>query len=202
MAVLHTPKKGKYRLLLADGSKVWLNSLSSLQFAPAFSTLERRVKISGEAFFEIAKDVKRPFIVEVAGNEVRAIGTKFNIKAYANDSHVTVTLVEGAVSVNNHQLAVNQQVQLQTAETTVREVDAAAISAWKENQFVFADATIEEIMKEVERWYGAVVVYEHKPPYHFNASISRGAPVSKLLNILGRTGQVQFDIRSDTIIVK
>jgi transmembrane sensor len=200
---VEVPRKSFYKLVLADGSKVWLNAQSSIVFDANLQTKQaRKITLNGEGFFEVAKDKKRPFIVVAGGVEVKAIGTRFNVKAYNNDSHVTVTLTEGAVTVNNQRLSVNQQAAVMDGKITVKAVVPETATGWKDQNFVLKDATIEQIMREVERWYGANIIYEHKPPYHFNATIRRDVPVSKLLHILQQTNQVHFEIRNDTIIVK
>lgn len=198
------PRKGFYAVQLPDGTKVWLNSESSLSYPSAFTDSVRRVIVTGESYFEVAKDAAHPFIVSVNGVEVRALGTAFNINAYPNEGVLTTTLVEGSVRISNHQqvqlLQPNQQLTIGN-DWKVATVDVSPVLGWRRNEFLLRDATIDQVMRQVERWYDAKVVYASVPSQHFNGKLSRSAPLSKLLHLLEKTGQVHFKIEGNTITV-
>jgi ferric-dicitrate binding protein FerR (iron transport regulator) len=211
---LTIPRGGHYQLTLADGSTVWLNAESSIRFPTAFLSNERRVEIRGEAYFEVAHDAERPFHVSVlrqAGDEqpvdVEVLGTHFNINAYPDEESIKTTLIQGSVKVSAAGKAVTIQPGEQARVNAVglvvtREVNPEEVMAWKNGLFEFKDAPIEEIMRQVARWYDVTVKYEGRPGYHFNASIPRNVPVSKLFHLLELTDQVHFTIEDKTIIVK
>jgi transmembrane sensor len=205
---ISTPRGGQYQLALSDGSKVWLNAASSVKFPTAFNGKDRKVEITGEAYFEVAHDPYKAFYVEANGAEIKVLGTHFNVNAYDNEDATRVTLLQGSVRVNNDKGATTIQPGQQAVVATGREPavtttpDLDEVMAWKNGVFEFKDASIEEIMKQVERWYNVRVTYEAKPSYHFNASIKRDVPVSKLFRLLELTDQVHFTIDNNTITVK
>jgi transmembrane sensor len=205
MHEIRIPRKGFYELLLPDGSKVWINSSSSIRYPSRFSGSERRVTVTGETYFEVAKDAAHPFIVSVNGVDITAIGTAFNINAYPNEDGLRVTLTEGKVNVSasrrNEQLLPGQQIILRSGEWDIRTVDISPVVAWTKNQFKLKNTTIEEVMRMAERWYDAKIVYQDKITDHFTGTIDRNVPISQLLKLLEATGQVHFKIEGDTIIV-
>lgn len=202
---LTVPRKGHYKLVLPDGSKAWINSESSLRYPVSFSDNERKVFLTGEAYFEIAEDKTKPFRVVVSDIRVEALGTKFNINSYSNEPFVSTTLLEGSVLVSNGKaeniLKPWQQANISSTDFTIRDTQADDVIAWKNNQFKFTDAPLDVIMRQIERWYDAEVVYENTSSDHFNVEISRGVPVSKLLYYLEKTNRVHFKIEGKRITV-
>jgi ferric-dicitrate binding protein FerR (iron transport regulator) len=204
---LSTPVGGQYQLLLPDGSRVWLNAASQLKYPSAFTGKERVVELQGEAYFEVAKKEGQTFTVQLKdGAAIQVLGTQFNVQAYVAETAKEITLLEGKVSVVN----AGQSVALQPGQqavlnadglSTKNQVNTEAVIAWKNGEFVFQDASIETIMKQVERWYGAKIVYEGEVKQLFNASILRKEPLTKLLRLLELTGQVKFNIENQTIHV-
>lgn len=205
---LRTPKGGQYSLVLPDGSKVWLNAASSIRFPTAFHGPERRVDITGEAYFEVAHNAAKPFRVNAGDVTVDVLGTHFNVSAYTEEGGIATTLLEGSVKVSNANgrltIKPGQQalVTLNNKLSIISDVDLEEVMGWKAGVFEFKDEPIEAIMQEVARWYNAEVKYEGKINYHFNASIERNVPVSKLLHFLELTNRVHFTIQDKTIIVK
>lgn len=199
------PRKGFYELLLPDGSKAWINSSSSIRYPSRFTGSERRVTVTGETYFEVAKDAAHPFIVSVNGVDITALGTAFNINAYPDEDGLRVTLTEGKINVRtsrrNEQLLPGQQIILRSGEWDIRTVDISPVVAWTKNQFKLKNTTIEEVMRMAERWYDAKIVYQDKINDHFTGTIDRNVPISQLLKLLEATGQVHFKIEGDTIIV-
>ena len=211
-----TPRGGQYKVVLPDGSKVWLNAASSISYPVQFGIQKRRVVLNGEAYFEVAavKDKKRggekiPFIVASGNQEVEVLGTHFNINGYADEPLVRTTLLEGKVRVRrtggaSAVLAPGQQSQTSSRHQDIRvlQTDVKAEVAWKDDQFFFEDEPIESIMRQISRWYDVDVVYQDdlngKTVW---GSVTRFSSVSKVLKIIELTGNVHFKIEGRTIIV-
>lgn len=192
------PAGGKYSVVLPDGSRVWLNAESSITFPTAFSQEERSVKISGEVYFEIAKDARRPFNVQVGAlQKVRVLGTHFNINAYRDESNITTTLLEGSVEVlasgnaRPVMLKPGEQAALSgSGKINVRgDINTEEIVAWKNGMFQFEKADIETVMRQVARWYNVDVIYEGSLlSKTFSGKIDRRVNASEALDILSFTG--------------
>ncbi|WEK34413.1 MAG: DUF4974 domain-containing protein [Candidatus Pseudobacter hemicellulosilyticus] len=200
------PRGGQYRLNLSDGTKVWLNAESFIQYPTAFSGKDRVVKIGGEVYFEVADNKTKPFIVQVDQSEITVIGTQFNVKAYPDESGSYTTLVQGAIQLKTPQekvmLQPGQQAQLLGNELHLLEqAPMEEVLAWKNNMFVFRRADIESIMKTLARWYNIEVVYKGKVDELFYARIPRNTPLSNALNALQLTDKVQFTIQGTTVTV-
>ncbi|WP_257666631.1 FecR family protein [Parapedobacter tibetensis] len=200
---LSTPRGGQYRLTLPDGTGVWLNAASSITYPAAFGEGERRVELTGEAYFEVTHDTAQPFIVETAGQQVEVLGTHFNINAYPDEEVSKTTLLEGAVRVSlsesqvSRQLEPGQQANIQHEVIQVEDVvDPADAIAWKEGKFAFDEESLESILKRVARWYNVEV--EYKAPQakniRFGGTMSRFDNMSKVLSKLEITGDVQFEM--------
>lgn len=198
--ILEIPVGGEYSLVLSDGSKVWLNAASRLKFPVKFTGNSREVEVSGEAYFEIAKDQSKPFRVRFNNSTVEVLGTHFNVSAYDNDQVQAVTLLEGSVKVLNQMSAVKikpgEQARLSSTSTiSVKQVDAEEAVAWKNGYFSFADEDIESIMKKLARWYGFTAEYHGKvDDEHFGGMISRFKNISEVLSMFERTGTIQFKL--------
>jgi ferric-dicitrate binding protein FerR (iron transport regulator) len=206
---LTTAKGEEYKsLVLADGTKVWLNSVSSIRFPTSFITNERIVEITGELYFEVAKNLSKPFKVRVNGMEVEVLGTHFNVNAYSDEAVIKTTLLKGSVKVvNGKSLAIitpGQQAQVSKNENVKVEsnVDVEEVTAWKNGRFQFAGAGIEEVMRQISRWYDVEVVYEGKPKeQHFRGGISRNVEASKVFKMLETTEAIKFRIEGKKVIV-
>lgn len=204
---LSTPVGGQYQVTLADGTRVWLNAQSSLQYPAWFGDSDRTVRLSGEAYFEVAHDGQRPFRVQMSDSlQVRVLGTHFNISAYQQDSVKAVTLLQGRVSVSSRlqEETLRPGEQLKWVEGSLKvlpHADTEMAVAWKNGLFVFHDAPIEEIMRQVARWYDAQIVYRGKINQLYNATIYRSESLSKLLHILEATESVHFKIENHVIYV-
>lgn len=205
---LSVPRSGQYRLQLPDGTKVWLNAASSITYPTSFTGDKRTVSITGEAYFEVAKNPSKPFIVQVNQMYITVLGTHFNINAYSDEPDTRTTLLEGAVSVTAGQhmtmLSPGQQVRLDknNALTVANDVDVEDVIAWKNGYTVFENADIETIMRQVSRWYNVEVVFEgNMPKRHFVGGISRKSSLKDLLKVL-EFENVNFTIEGKKIIVK
>jgi transmembrane sensor len=208
---ISTPRGGTYQVRLSDGTMVWLNAASTLRFPIKFLGNERKVEIIGEAYFEVTKNKTKPFKVRTDRQEIKVLGTHFNINSYANDGITMTTLLEGAVQVStlnktNKQALVlkpGQQSILTPDHFTMKQVDTEVVVAWKNGYFRFDDENLENIMHNVARWYNADVVFtnERLKKELFAGIISRDTKVSELLKMLELAGEVKFKIENNKIIV-
>ncbi|WP_127128884.1 FecR family protein [Pseudoflavitalea rhizosphaerae] len=198
--ILEIPVGGEYSLVLSDGSKVWLNAASRLKFPVKFTGDSREVEVSGEAYFEIARNKSKPFRVRFNNSTVEVLGTHFNVSAYENDHVQAVTLLEGSVKVLNPLSEVlikpGEQARLSTSSTiSVKQVDAEEAVAWKNGYFSFADEDIKSIMKKLARWYGFSAEYHgNVDSERFGGMISRFKNISEVLSMFERTGTIQFKL--------
>jgi ferric-dicitrate binding protein FerR (iron transport regulator) len=206
---LTTPRGGEYQLELSDGTKVWLNSASSLKFPTAFEGKERKVILTGEAYFEVVKDKDQPFKVQVGGMEVEDLGTHFNVMAYSDEPDIKTTLLEGAVKVINGNATATLQPGQQAIIThdsdkdiRVVETDTAEAVSWKNGVFAFHSTNIYEIMKQLSRWYNVDVSYHDSLHVFLNGEISRNVKVSEVFKMLELTGELSFTIDGKKIIVR
>lgn len=194
------------KLTLADGSQIWLNTASSITYPTAFTGKERRVKITGEAYFEIAKNAAMAFYVEYNKGEVKVLGTHFNVNAYADEKDARVTLLEGSVRFSagdkTGELKPGQQAQVtDNSVNVVNEVDMESVMSWKQGRFYFDGAEIKTIMRQVEKWYNVEVHYEADISDSFVAKMSRDENLSELLRIIQLTNLVHFKIEENKITV-
>lgn len=212
---IQTPKGGKYQVRLPDGSKVWLNSASTLSYPTAFTGTERKVKLKGEAYFEIASNKKNPFRVESDGQIVEVLGTHFNINSYDDEDFTKTTLLEGSVRVilNSKSDVLGKTRMLKPGEQSLTNVSQSGIRienadtekavAWKNGYFKFKNTPIQQIMREVERWYDVELVYEGTMPTdEFTGFISNDVNISGVLKILEQSGGVKFSVKGKKIKVK
>ncbi len=199
-----TPRGGQYKLSLPDGTKVWLNAASSLTYPVSFSWLkERRIELSGEAYFEVAKDNLHPFLVQSKTQTVKVLGTRFNISAYSDDQFTNTTLFEGSILVNQVTLKPGQQAVNSGTAIKVNVLDSDDDIAWKEGGFSFRNEPLQNIMKKISRWYNVDVVYQNKEAGKqvFGGTISKYEKISQVLHMLELTGDVKFKIEGKTITV-
>jgi transmembrane sensor len=222
-----TSKGEEYRIVLSDGSKVWLNSESSVRFPTMFSGSERRVEITGEVYFEVVTQKQSiPFIADIVtpsglSGEVEVLGTHFNINAYRDEGSVKTTLLEGSVKLKIDGKSVKDPKQSvilkpgQQASTSdepgepntirVQTVDPEEEIAWKKGYFRFKGTDIKQVLKQIARWYDVEIVYEvnvPKVPIHITGQVSRDSSVSKVLELLEGTGSLHFKMEGKKIIVR
>ena len=210
---INTPRGGQYKINLPDGTKVWLNAASSLTYPSQFTAKERRVELSGEAYFEVASQVltnskgnsKIPFIVKTQNQEVEVIGTHFNVKAYNDDNDSETTLLEGKVKVVGYSngvksneekiLNVGQSAIWNNGKIVIEAVNTEKAIAWKDGKFAFSGENIKDLMSNISRWYNVEVAYDGDvSEVNFEGSISRYETISEVLRKLELTGTVHFKI--------
>ncbi len=222
MNVLRTPKAGQYKITLSDGTKVWLNSESSIQFPAAFNIENRKVDITGEVYFEVAGAYHRgkrvPFQVFCNNQYIEVLGTHFNVNSYKDEQEIKTTLLEGSVKVftiKTNKNTPSDSVRLKPGEQamfkafagnisniSVRKVDAEAAVAWKEGYFKFKDTDIKEVMRQLARWYDLDVAFVGDLPRdQFTGYISKNVTISNVLTILEEGGDVKFTIRGKQVEV-
>jgi transmembrane sensor len=220
--LLSTPRGGQYQLLLPDGSKVWLNAASSIRYPTAFAGNDRRVEVTGEVYFEVATDTKKPFKVTILpppagggsrGGEVEVLGTHFNINAYGdeNDAQIKVTLLEGSVKIKPEGEGLKLKKNLKPGQQAIvgerkidiiNDVDVWQVVAWKNGKFVFTNSNIQLIMRQIERWYDVNVEYEGIiSDERYNGEFYRDARLSEVLMLL-KASDVHFVLKGRTLIVK
>ncbi len=205
---LNTPRGGQFRLILPDGSKVWLNAASSIRYPTAFVGKERLVEVSGEAYFEVEQNAQQPFVVSLRqGNRIEVLGTSFNVNVYMDEPAMQTTLLEGAVRVSNAGgsvvLSPGQQAVIKDGDSirVVRIKSTAQAIAWKEGLFNFDGASLDDVMRQLARWYDINVVYEKGvPDIGFGGKIGRDLTLAGVLGILEKTG-VHFRLEGRTLIV-
>lgn len=210
---IETPTGGQYQINLPDGTSVWLNAASSLKYPVMFDKVRRRVELSGEGYFEVSKDKKRPFIVATAKYEVEVLGTHFNVNSYRDEAISKTTLLEGSVRINATAkkketpgsgilLLPGQQAVLSGQDNKVLTVDTEEAVAWKNGYFLFDEESLENIMKKIERWYGVEVQYKDKPEnIQFVGRVSRSKNISAVLKALEAAGNVRFEIAGKKVYV-
>ncbi len=207
--VLSTPRGGQYRLLLPDGTKVWLNAASLIRFPAAFTGEERKVSISGEVYFEVARNRKMPFLVEAGGVLVRVLGTHFNVKAYPDEEIIQTSLTEGLVKLQSNAVSVELKpgykasIPVKGREFSVTPANLKIDLAWKDGVFRFDNADMKDVLKEISRWYDVEIIMDERVSSHaFVGEIDRHSNLSEVLLILEAGGEVKFDIQGKKLIVK
>ncbi|WP_259065155.1 FecR family protein [Mucilaginibacter sp. X4EP1] len=206
------PAGGQYQVALPDGTNVWLNSLSTLEYPVLFSANDRRVRLSGEAYFEVMKNKNKPFIVDVNGRmNVRVLGTHFNIMAYQDEDKISTTLLEGAVKIEdnvnpagNKNLFPGQQADLlkESGRIKISAADVEEIVAWKNGDFLFNDEDTYSIMRQLSRWYNIDIAYaDGVKDQYFDASLSKYKNISEVLHLMESTKGIHFKIEGRRVIV-
>lgn len=209
---MRIPVGGFYQLALSDGSKVWLNSMTELRFPVTFTGEQRKVYLTGEAYFEVTHDSVHPFIVETPdGMEVKVYGTEFNMNTYEKGVVQTV-LVKGKVGVRGGVLG--KEVVLaradgcvpweKTGRNQVENVDHYKYVAWKDGEFVFERETIEEIMERLSRWYDVKVFYSNESlkQKRFTGAISRYKDIEQVLHLIEGPATLHFEIKGNVVTVQ
>lgn len=202
-----TPRGGQYQVVLSDGTKVWLNAASSLRFPVTFTGNFRKVELTGEAYFEVAKNKAKPFILNANRTNVQVLGTHFNVSAYADDAAVTTTLLEGSVRLVKAETIVmlkpgeqGTSLNNQTA-IKIEKADIEQVMAWKNGYFLFDNTDIRSIMKQAARWYDVDVVYQGLANKYYGGKISKYKDINELLKNLELTGTIHFTVEGRRVTV-
>ena len=202
------PKGGEYQVVLADGTKVWLNSASRLIYPQSFMGKERWVVLSGEAFFDVAHDAERPFIVETSRMNVKVLGTRFNVNDYEYNEEVSTTLVNGSVEIFSggqqaFRLVPGEQAYGKENELEKREVNVRLYTSWIDGKFLFNNTELEEIAKQISRWYDVEIFFssENVKKVRFTGAIVKFKPLDDLVRMIESTSQVRFSVKGKTIVI-
>ncbi len=205
---LETPRGGQYQVTLPDGTKVWLNSASSLRYPIRFTGNERKVELSGEAYFEVTKNKEKPFRINSTNQVVEVLGTHFNISAYPDEEQSATTLLEGKIRI--HKMGIQKilkpgqeaVVNTFTTDIQVRSADLEKNTAWKNNEFIFNGEDIRHIMRSIARWYNVDISYLANPDQtRYWGVLSRSNNLSSVLKMLESTGKVTFKVKGRRITV-
>ena len=209
---LKIPVGGFYKLVLSDGTKVWLNADSELKYPVRFVGGKREVYLKGEGYFQVSKDSCRQFIVHLQNSEITVLGTAFNVSAYEDEAHVYTTLEEGRVAFYSRQNkqrillkpGMQSDMEVATGKTVVSEVDPSLYSAWIEGRFVFQSLDLESILRQLQRWYDFEVFFQQQEVknYRFRGVLSRDMDIRQALDIIEETTDLKFDIKGKTILVR
>lgn len=210
---LSTAKGETYQVRLPDGTMVELNAASKIEYPTSFAKLKNRsITLSGEAYFQVAKDKKHPFIVTIGKQEVTALGTQFNIKAYDDDASIKTTLLEGSVKVStignrnsyDRTLMPGQQATYSGSEgISIKEVDTEEAVAWRNGFFIFDNETMETAMRKISRWYNVDIIFEQQDLKKevFGGSVSRSENITTLLRVLSKAANVNMKVEEKSIII-
>lgn len=206
---LYIPKGCEYFLILADGTRVWLNSETTLRYPVNFIGMQRAVQLDGEAYFEVAPDSSRPFYIQMNGNSIKVVGTSFNVSNYASDGNWNTTLIEGKVEINNAGLLYTLipgehfTADRATDEIKIVKVNPLQYSSWKEGKVIFQDERLEDIIRKLSRWYDFEVFYIHSElkDWHFGGTINKYNSFDVVLRYLERTANIRFNIQGKTVMV-
>ena len=205
---ISTPRGGQYQITLSDGTKVWLNAASSIRFPIYFSEKECRVEITGEAYFEVAKNAEKPFKVKAENSEIEVLGTHFNVNAYTDEANIRTTLLEGKVKVSSEKqttlyLEPGQQsgIDKNGEIRVVKNADTDEAIAWLKGRFQFNSADLRSMLRQISRWYDVEVEYRGPVDLHFSGQLTRNEEVTKVFEKLQLTGEVHFNIEGRKVIV-
>ncbi len=203
---IQTPRGGQYQISLPDGTKIWLNAASSLRYPTHFNGNKREVQLSGEAYFEVAKDKTKPFRVISDSQTIEVLGTHFNVNSYKDELSTKTTLLEGSVKVciPNSDASVilkpGNQSTVKQQSINLKDVDTDATISWKNGQFMFVNESLGSIMRKISRWYDVDVFYkEDIADKTFSGAISKYTDVKEVLKTLELTKSVQFKVEGNTI---
>jgi transmembrane sensor len=210
---ISTPRGGQYQITLADGTMVWLNAASSIRFPVLFTGTQRKVEITGEVYFEVAKNKTMPFKVKATSSEIEVLGTHFNVNAYEDEATTKTTLLEGSIKVSTTSFVSNTQTIkfLQPGQQAsssndgkiniLSNADLEETMAWKNGRFQFKSADLKLMLRQIARWYDVDVEYRGNVDLHFTGQLTRNENVSKVFEKLALTNEVHFKIEGRRIIV-
>lgn len=210
---ISTPTGKDYKIVLNDGTEIWLNSQTTLAFPSVFDSRERRVKLIGEAFFKVAKNSKWPFIVETQHICISVTGTSFDVKSYQGDANELATLVEGSVKIasklrphDNVDLLPNEQysIDLASGKQLIREVDADIYTAWMNKMFVYKNLQLSDVMKDISRWYN--IKYRFLDTYsasmRISANVEKGRGIDNIMQIIGKLNNINVKHINNEYIIE
>ncbi|NSL90894.1 DUF4974 domain-containing protein [Chitinophaga sp. Mgbs1] len=205
---LTTPRGKHFKIVLPDGTRVWLNAASSLHYPTVFSEGQRKVTLSGEAYFEVAADSRKPFVVSTTGQTIRVLGTAFNVKAYTDESYTRTTLVEGRISITPENsnspvlLSPGEQATWENNQLQIIKTDPQEATSWITGLFYFSDTELSVVLHQLQRWYDIDVDYASLPPGRLYGQLPRNTPLPQLLRAIEKTSNIKFKLNNDRLSVE
>lgn len=211
---INIPKGGEYLVTLSDGTKVWMNSMSSLKYPVNFGKNNRLVELSGEAFFEVTKDKNRPFIVKMKGYNVKVLGTSFNISAYHDEELIHTTLATGRVEISGllgkekekYRILPGEQFVLNkyTRNTMIKDVDVRVVTAWKDGCFMFDETKFEDVLLELQRWYGVEIFYNNNDIKEevFTGKLPKFENLNTILKMMSKVGNIKYRLKGNVLYIE
>ncbi|NML38164.1 DUF4974 domain-containing protein [Chitinophaga sp. G-6-1-13] len=204
---LSTPRGKHFKVVLPDGTRVWLNASSSLRYPTLFNNAQRKVELDGEAYFEVAKDANRPFLVATSQQAVRVLGTSFNVKAYTDEPYTNTSLVEGSISIEPENggkaavLAPGEQATLENSLLRVKKTDPQEGIAWMSDLFYFSNTELSVVLHQLQRWYDVEVDFSSLPAGRLYGQLPRSTPLPQLLSAIEKTSNIKFKLNNDRLSV-
>ncbi len=207
---LIVPKARVHNIVLSDGTKVTINAASSLQYPVFFNDESRLVKLTGEAYFNVAKDKNKPFIITTNGMNIEVLGTEFNVSSYGTDNEIVTTLIEGSVKVKvgttEMTLQPGEQAILFKKKDTIAKkmVNTELFTSWKDGRYIFEYENLESVMKKIGRWYNVEIFYddEQAKQYHFKGTLNKYDEIKNTLYIIELATNLEFEITKTTVLIK
>lgn len=202
---LVTPRGKLFKIVLPDGSKVWLNASTSLRYPTRFGNDQRKVELNGEAYFEVAGDPAHPFIVETGAKTITVLGTSFNVKAYTDESYTKTTLLEGSIMLDPHGdgkprlMKPGEQATLENGRLSIRRTDSREAVAWTNDLFYFSNTNLREVAHQLQRWYNIEVDFESLPDENLYGELPRSTPLPQLLKAIERTTNIKLKMSNNRL---
>ncbi len=206
---LITPKSKVFNVVMADGTKIWLNASSAIKYPTQFSSKERKVYLTGEAYFDVTKDAERPFIVSTVAMDIEVLGTSFNVMAYPDEDLVEATLVTGEIKVKTAKQSLTikpgKQVQLDKKYESMKEirVNTELFTSWTEGKYIYDYQSLETVMRKLSRWYNVNVFYidDEVTNLHFSGTLYNYHDIKQTLHIIELATNVKFEIIENAVLV-
>lgn len=206
---IYIPRGGEFKLTLSDGTKVWLNSETSIRFPVVFSDTKRELQLKGEAYFEVSENIEKPFIVHTSGIDIQVTGTEFNVRTYEDEKRFTATLIDGGVNIiqsNSEEifkLKPGHQAVIEGLDTKIKEVKVDQYIAWKNGRIYFENNSLEEILADLARWYDVEINYQDDrlKEMRFSIDIARYSEFNKVFELVELTKKVKFKIEKNHVTV-
>ncbi|MGF6926509.1 transmembrane sensor [Chitinophaga sp. W2I13] len=203
---LTTPRGKYYKIILPDGTRVSLNAASSLRYPTIFSDGQRKVELTGEAYFDIAKDAGQPFVVVTGKQVIAVLGTAFNVKAYADESYIKTTLVEGRIKIDPRNgteaklLNPGEQAILENNQLQIRKTDTKEDISWMSDMFYFSDTDLHAVAHQLQRWYDIEVDYSSLPNAKLYGQLPRSTPLLQLLRAIEKTSDIKLKMSNNRVL--
>lgn len=205
---LTIPRGKQYKIVLPDGSQVWLNAASSLHYPTQFTDGERKVELSGEAYFDIVKDDRKPFKVVAGKQTITVLGTAFNVKAYTDEPYIKTTLIEGRIKLESPRvnggsiLKPGEQGMLDDDQLLVKSVDTREDVAWRSDLFYFSNTDLKEVACQLQRWYDIEVDFSSLPSAKLYGQLPRSTPLPQLLKVIEKTTNIKLKVSNSRLYVE